>query len=881
MFAAIPSRMLRVRSTRSILFMAALAVSVTNAGAGTSAWKGTGTTATPVGNVNWNASGAWDTGTPATGDTLTFGGTGAAAYTSNNNLSITPALITLNSSASVGENITGNNLGATSNVTITQNGTGAFNISNALGFSSNDNFTYTFSGNGSGLVTYSGAFSGRNGGHPATVAKSGTSTLLLTGTVGNNVSGTSLTGGLLRFGALTSLPGNVTVGNGAILGLDNNINLGARLVAGSTGIVALNVNNNTLADVNVSSAFVGALGNYTLSKAGFVAGAGSTYRFGGAGGTLTVDQTNTFTGANALLVGSSQTNGSGTVLLSAANNYTAGTTINAGTLIVTQGSAMGTGSVTNNATLDIGNSASAVSLNIGSSAFTQAAAGTLKIHSTGSSIGKIVSTNGTFTINGGTMQTTGSLPTASSTRYKLLDTAGTRMGQFDSYNFAGQTTNNVSPASNKFVDTSRLDRHVSTAQQAGEIGVLNFFDGMELTNSSDSTTTPIYTNYWQTNASTGKTVDSYVLGAPTSAGLMTRNTTTANAAANKSYGVASTVARTISLGGPFPSSANVGPLTRFHGEGGSAGFATSNSVASGGSFTGFTTQADVYLDPAWTGTSNGTGFDWSVAIADASGNHRRDFIFHAVKDGAGLNLGADSNSAYRPTLGNSGASIHNIASAGWYTLQHVFRDNGSGILAVDLKLFDAAGTHLWTETRLNSADAISAVRGPFYGWFVDIDITGGLRVDNVKLINSGITSGNPLTGGTGIEGNVTIGGDLAEFQLGGTSAGSAIDGYDVLRSTRGIATLNGDLMVELLPGFVPDADDTFTILSAQSLAGAFNNVTNGGDVLTPDGLGSFTANYIASGGFTNLVLSNFTALPEPGSLSLLLIGAPMLLKRRR
>ena len=56
---------------------------------------------------------------------------------------------------------------------------------------------------------------------------------------------------------------------------------------------------------------------------------------------------------------------------------------------------------------------------------------------------------------------------------------------------------------------------------------------------------------------------------------------------------------------------------------------------------------------------------------------------------------------------------------GWYTFEHRFRDNGFGMLAVDLTLKDAAGVPLMTWTLSDPSDVIGdTVGGNRYGWFV-------------------------------------------------------------------------------------------------------------------------------------------------------------------
>ncbi len=94
-----------------------------------------------------------------------------------------------------------------------------------------------------------------------------------------------------------------------------------------------------------------------------------------------------------------------------------------------------------------------------------------------------------------------------------------------------------------------------------------------------------------------------------------------------------------------------------------------------------------------------------------------------------------------------------------------------------------------------------------------------------------------------------------EVTLAGLGAG--ID-YDQLTAANA-ATLGGDLSVELFSGYLPDAADSFTILPAVSLAGAFDNVANGGRLATVDGEGSFLVSY---GPVTNtVVLSDFATTP--------------------
>ena len=95
---------------------------------------------------------------------------------------------------------------------------------------------------------------------------------------------------------------------------------------------------------------------------------------------------------------------------------------------------------------------------------------------------------------------------------------------------------------------------------------------------------------------------------------------------------------------------------------------------------------------------------------------------------------------------------------GWYTFEHRFRDNGSGVLAVDLTLKNSAGVPQMMWTLSDPSDVIgSTVGGNRYGWFVTNEFPF-LAFDNSALIGfqdycetPPSTAGAKVTGGGWID----------------------------------------------------------------------------------------------------------------------------------
>jgi hypothetical protein len=148
---------------------------------------------------------------------------------------------------------------------------------------------------------------------------------------------------------------------------------------------------------------------------------------------------------------------------------------------------------------------------------------------------------------------------------------------------------------------------------------------------------------------------------------------------------------------------------------------------------GYTTSADIYLDTAASTANSDLRFDWDSAISDTSGAFHRDFVFNVGTNGSGGFVMSASNNAGRSGAdpANPGRSPITISTSGWYTFQHRFYDNGSGVLAADLTVKAlGSATVLGAWTLSDSTDSIgTAVGGNRYGWLVNNELP--LALDNV------------------------------------------------------------------------------------------------------------------------------------------------------
>jgi hypothetical protein len=152
------------------------------------------------------------------------------------------------------------------------------------------------------------------------------------------------------------------------------------------------------------------------------------------------------------------------------------------------------------------------------------------------------------------------------------------------------------------------------------------------------------------------------------------------------------------------------------------------------------------------------------------------------------------------------------------------------------------------------------------------------------LGGSGSISG--LTVSTG--GTVTPGNSPGTLTVNGTTAGT---GHDQLGVNGNIGLSDSNLTLTL--SYAPIPTDYFYILNnndTDAITGTFLGLAQGATVLADFGGTSYTGtiSYIGNSGTSSFigagndaVVYNFTAVPEPGTLALCVLGIIPLLRRRR
>jgi fibronectin-binding autotransporter adhesin len=313
-------------------------VAISCAQAGSWTWSGNG------GNANWSTGANWGGSAPTSSSTtdLTFAGsnnTGTALVPLNQNIANPFQLNTLAFSATAGSFFLGGNALAFTGAsnTITQSSSNAQSIANSIAANSNSTVVLTLAGNGSGMVTLSGAITAGSGNRDYAITKTGTSTFTLSGA--NTYGGaTTISAGVLNIqnaAALGTTASGTTVASGAALQIQNNTAVGTEaLTLNGSGVAS----DGAFRNVSGNNSFAGAItfgsasrissDSGTLTLSGNVNNGGFLFTESGAGN---VTISGVISGAGGLTK-----TGAGTLTLSGAtsNSYTGATTVNQGTLIL-------------------------------------------------------------------------------------------------------------------------------------------------------------------------------------------------------------------------------------------------------------------------------------------------------------------------------------------------------------------------------------------------------------------------------------------------------------------------------------------------------------------------------------------------------------------
>lgn len=165
---------------------------------------------------------------------------------------------------------------------------------------------------------------------------------------------------------------------------------------------------------------------------------------------------------------------------------------------------------------------------------------------------------------------------------------------------------------------------------------------------------------------------------------------------------------------------------------------------------GFITTVDIYLDVD-TFAGNDSQLYFSSSINDTTNVRRRNFVFNIgfYNDDAGLGtgnrfvIGASNNVIKFPNFPREGISPLVVDTTGWYTFTHIFRDNGSGVLEVEMIVTDSDGAELANWALSNPSDVIGdTVGGNGDGGFTANDFVFGFAFDNSAKLSSSDSDGD-------------------------------------------------------------------------------------------------------------------------------------------
>ena len=716
----------------------------------------------------------------------------------------------------------------------------------------------TFTG---GLTVSAGSltFSNVTNHFDGVIAVSGVGTLLNLNGATNFTKGMNVTGGTVIIGASGALgldvTGNNIVVNGGNLSFNadsgfTNVNRSITITSGGIGIgvggvlptyidntatgVVLGLNLVGTAGITglTGQSYLGSFTGGTFTGTSLTAGTGSTYRIGGGGGTIVI-QNNVFTGANNLLVGGT---GGGTVTLSNGNTYTGTTTVQNGTL----------------------NVSSINSVAGGSSSSSLGAAPTS-------------SANGTIALGSGTNAVTFNYTGAGETTDRILNFAGTT-GTATLGNSGTGAVNYSSAPTFTGAGSKTVALGATTDTLGGSIGGIVDNSG---TNKTSVTKQGLTNSTWTLNGTTGTTGTNTYTGTTTiTGGVLSITGTAADPLANSYLNLngslthlavlqaQGTIARTLS-GTAAAANFNWGTFGGFAAKGGTL-TVTANSGA--GLTWGTGNFMGAGADPLVFGST--TADNQVVFTNDINLNTTDAFsrVIHVEK-------GVGGDSAKLTGVLSPGTGPTGLTKTGAGTLILTGNNTYTGTTSV------SAGKLLINGDQTVATGATTVSSGATLG--------GAGIVGSTVTVNSGafLRPGATETG-TGLltfNANVTLAsGSTVNMQVDGSATrGVSYSAINITNLTffgqgtgTGVATLAINFSSSLTDGAVLDL---FGGGGFASVSSAFTSVTLTGiytGALTSNGLSGADAAYVATIGGQTLSLNNFTgdltvtgtfAIPEPAT----------------
>ncbi len=276
----------------------------------------------------------------------------------------------------------------------------------------------------------------------------------------------------------------------------------------------------------------------------------------------------------------------------------------------------------------------------------------------------------------------------------------------------------------------------------------------------------------------------------------------------------------------------------------------------------------------------GTGSIWSnstsLFVGSGGAGNQLTIMSGGTVSSPNLQLGStiniSNNNNGRIVVAGGSLLVTNSSGTGRLNLVRGESQINTGSITVDvLQMTNAAGTFDFMGGTLNVRTSLVANTQPFFvgnGSFpANLNLVGTNThtfSNNLVILSNAVLSGSGTVGGSitnfgsinagSSPGSLRINGDLRllsssmmSFELGGLIATNQYDQVVVSNFVQ----FAGTLSLLLINNFLPDNDDTFTLLKYGSSSGSFVNAGNGGRVSFAGGLASFRVTYT-----TNLVLSD-------------------------